>query len=167
MPMGKGFAITSDLNLGRMVLAGYTKHVRNGSMDETFLHSTMNRRKLPRVQIVAISNDTVATLASLAYTETSHTRSRVAMGLIVGTGTNSAIMMDLKDLHQAKRSSLVLPKRTAAADSSVIVNTEWTIKGAAAPLRELRLVTKWDEQLDRQCEAPGFQPFEYMTSVGI
>lgn len=164
MPMGKGFAITSDLNLGRMLLAGYSKHVQNGFIDRDLPRNNTNGQNLPRLEIAAITNDTVATLASLAYSATTHSRSRVAMGLIVGTGTNSAIVWKLKDLHTAKCSSLVLPAQPNMDDISVVVNTEWTIKGAAPPLHRLNLITEWDKELDRQCEAPGFQPFEYMTS---
>ncbi len=45
-----------------------------------------------------------------------------------------------------------------------MINTEWTINGAAKPLRDLDLITVWDKVLDRECDAPGFQPFEYMTA---
>lgn len=46
----------------------------------------------------------------------------------------------------------------------MVVNTEWTINGAAGPLRNLQIVTTWDKILDGACDAPGFQPFEYMTA---
>ena len=87
MPMGKGFAITSSLNLGSMLLAGYERHSReasNGRFEP--LTKARNSVSLPRLKIAAIANDTVATLASLAYTVKSIPNSRVAMGLIVGTG---------------------------------------------------------------------------------
>ena len=48
-------------------------------------------------------------------------------------------------------------------DPEIVVNTEWTINGAAKPLHDLGLLTVWDKILDRECDAPGFQPFEYMT----
>lgn len=87
MPMGKGFAITSNLNLGSMLLAGYERHTRAAT--NGLIELLTPRRKmtgLPRIKIAAIANDTVATLASLAYTVKSIPNSRVAMGLIVGTG---------------------------------------------------------------------------------
>lgn len=161
MNMGKGFAITSELNLGKMILEGYAKHMdgkltRNGT-------KTAGMR-LPEIEIVAITNDTVATLASLAYSAHALPSSRVAMGLIVGTGTNSSVTMRLKDLHEAKRSSIILPAKADPDEAEIVINTEWTIKGAAPPLQRTNLVTQWDEELDRCCEAPGFQPFEYMTA---
>ena len=87
MPMGKGFAITSNLNLGTMLLAGYERHTKealNGRQEP--LTKSKKKFRLPRLKISAIANDTVATLASLAYTVKSIPNSRVAMGLIVGTG---------------------------------------------------------------------------------
>jgi len=87
MPMGKGFAMASNLNLGSMLLAGYERHTRNTL--NGLLKPDTNEGKLtrfPRLKIAAIANDTVATLASLAYTVKSIPNSRVTMGLIVGTG---------------------------------------------------------------------------------
>lgn len=159
MPMGKGFAITSDLDLRNILLNGYEKHTRRPDEDEP----TTKRRKLfalPKLKIAAITNDTVATLASLAYAVKSLPNSRVAMGIIVGTGCNATIPMKLSALHESKAKN-VSSKNPGAEET--IVNTEWTIAGAAPPLRELDIITKWDAELDQACARPGFQPFEYMT----
>ncbi|KKK21281.1 hypothetical protein ARAM_001279 [Aspergillus rambellii] len=160
MPMGKGFAITSDLNLRKMLLSGYEKHTRRPD-DES--EPSCKRRKLfalPKLKIAAITNDAVATLASLAYAVKSLPNSRVAMGIIVGTGCNATIPMKLSALHEAKVKHV---KLSNPGTSEIIVNTEWTISGAAPPLKELDIITKWDAQLDAACAQPGFQPFEYMT----
>jgi hexokinase len=159
MPMGKGFAITSDLNLRNILLHGYEKHTRRPDEDEP----SSKRRKLfalPKLKIAAITNDAVATLASLAYSVKSLPNSRVAMGIIVGTGCNATIPMKLESLHESKAEH-VKSKNPEAKET--IVNTEWTISGAAPPLKELNIITKWDEELDKACARPGFQPFEYMT----
>ncbi|KAL4893551.1 hypothetical protein BDV59DRAFT_26825 [Aspergillus ambiguus] len=159
MPMGKGFAITSDLNLRKILLTGYEKHTRRPDEEEP----SSKRRKLfalPKLKISAITNDTVATLVSLAYAVKSLPNSRVAMGIIVGTGCNATIPMKLSSLHQSKAEHV--RSRDASAEET-IVNTEWTIAGAAPPLHELNLITKWDIELDRACARPGFQPFEYLT----
>lgn len=158
MPMGKGFAITSDLNLRKILLSGYEKHTRRPDEDEP---STKRRKlfALPKLKITAITNDTVATLASLAYAVKSLPNSRVAMGIIVGTGCNATIPMKLSSLHESKANHV--KARDAGAEETV-VNTEWTISGAAPPLKELNITTKWDIELDRACARPGFQPFEYM-----
>lgn len=158
--MGKGFAITSNLNLRKILLHGYEKHTRRPDDED---EPSSKRRKLfalPKLKIQAITNDTVATLASLAYKVKSLPNSRVAMGIIVGTGCNATIPMKLSALHESKAKSVNAMEPSAV---ETIVNTEWTISGAAPPLRELNITTKWDEELDRACARPGFQPFEYMT----
>ncbi|KAL1957410.1 hypothetical protein VTO42DRAFT_6090 [Malbranchea cinnamomea] len=160
MPMGKGFAITSDLNLGNILLAGYERHTRR---PYNLGEPSAKRRKLfalPKLKIAAITNDTVATLASLAYLVKSLPNSRVAMGIIVGTGCNATIPMKLKDLHESKAARVAARHPDA---TETIINTEWTINGAAPPLHELNITTKWDKELDEACARPGFQPFEYMT----
>lgn len=160
MPMGKGFAITSNLNLRKIMLNGYEKHTRRPDDED---EPSSKRRKLfalPKLKIQAITNDTVATLASLAYAVKSLPNSRVAMGIIVGTGCNATIPMKLDALHESKAKS-VNSKEPSAVET--VVNTEWTISGAAPPLRELNITTKWDAELDKACARPGFQPFEYMT----
>ncbi|KAL2838243.1 hypothetical protein BJY01DRAFT_35406 [Aspergillus pseudoustus] len=160
MPMGKGFAITSDLNLRKILLSGYEKHTRRP--DDEVEPSTKRRKlfALPKLKIAAITNDAVATLASLAYAVKSLPNSRVAMGIIVGTGCNATIPMKLSALHEAKVKHV---RRSDPDTSEIIVNTEWTISGVLPPLKELDIVTRWDARLDAASARPGFQPFEYMT----
>lgn len=170
LPMGKGFAMTSDLNLGKMLLSGYERHIvepttngENGHHEASEPHPSNKKRRLsrlPRIRIAAITNDTVATFASLAYAVKAAPNSRVAMGLIVGTGTNATVPMKLDDLHPAKRNDLANPD----AVETVVINTEWTIRGTDKPLIDLNIKTSWDLELDRNSEVPGFQPFEYMTA---
>ncbi|KAF7592916.1 hypothetical protein BBP40_012237 [Aspergillus hancockii] len=160
MPMGKGFAITSDLNLRKILLSGYERHTRR--LDDEDEPSSKRRKlfALPKLKITAITNDTVATLASLAYAVKSLPNSRVAMGIIVGTGCNATIPMKLSSLHESKAKH-VKSKDSEAVET--VVNTEWTLAGCAPPLKELNIITKWDVELDKACARPGFQPFEYMT----
>lgn len=168
--MGKGFAITSDLNLGKMLLAGYARHIvesntngQNGQGSPTSQNQSTKKRRLsrlPRIRIAAITNDTVATFASLAYAVKAAPNSRVAMGLIVGTGTNATVPMKIEELHPTKREALADPDNV----ETVVINTEWTIRGTDKPLIDLNIKTKWDLALDKASDAPGFQPFEYMTS---
>ncbi|KAJ4352318.1 uncharacterized protein N0V89_007666 [Didymosphaeria variabile] len=167
LPMGKGFAITSDLNLGNMLRAGYARHIvepsANRANNDTENHPSSEKgrsSRLPRIRIAAITNDTVATFASSAYAVRAVANSRVAMGLIVGTGTNATVPMLLSELHATKRKDLANPE----AVETVVINTEWTIRGTDKPLIDLGIKTSWDRALDANSEAPGFQPFEYMTS---
>ncbi|KAH7061995.1 hypothetical protein BKA63DRAFT_192779 [Paraphoma chrysanthemicola] len=164
LPMGKGFAITSDLNLGKMLLDGYARHCQEPTGNGSIPGNEPNKRRklshLPRIRVAAITNDTVATFASLAYAVKAAPNSRVAMGLIVGTGTNATVPMKLDRLHPAKQKSLPNPD----AVETVVINTEWTIRGTDKPLVDLDIKTSWDLTLDAHSDAPGFQPFEYMTA---
>ncbi|KAL9622719.1 MAG: hypothetical protein Q9160_003029 [Pyrenula sp. 1 TL-2023] len=161
MPMGKGFAMTADLNLKSVLLAGYVRHTRRPSSPSNDDEPSAKRRKLgplPKLKIAAITNDTVATLSSLAYSVKSLPNSRVAAGIIVGTGVNATIPMPLTSLG-AQKASLITSKAPQA--TSTVVNTEITIAGACAPL--IPITTSWDQTLDEACARPGFQPLEYMT----
>ena len=106
-----------------------------------------------------MTNDTIATLASLAYTNAFH-NSRVVMGLICGAGCNSAVPMKLADVQKEKTQHI----REKAPDATeTVVSTEWTLRGAAAPLQEHGIVTDWDKELEAHSDRPGFQPFEYLV----
>lgn len=167
--MGKGFAIATNLNLCQMLLNGYARYCSApvssadsaipGKPSSSSSHSNSHAR-LPRIRVAAISNDTVATFVSMAYAVKAVQNSRVAMGLIVGTGTNATIPMKPKDLHIEKQNQL----QDLTSTEHVIINTEWTIRGTDEPLEDLGIKTKWDRTLDENSDAPGFQPFEYMTS---
>ncbi|RFU29482.1 hypothetical protein B7463_g6856, partial [Scytalidium lignicola] len=149
MPMGKDFAITSNLELHKLLLEGYE---RSRTPD------------LPLVRIAAITNDTVATLVSFAYQLRVKPGCRAAMGLVVGTGCNATIPLSIDKLHPDKRPKHPVRANDVDSGLKITVNTEWTIKGASAPLHELNLITKWDKKLDAEGLAPGFQPFEYLTA---
>lgn len=172
MPMGKGFAITSPHSLDKLLLAGYHHHTTPST-------SASNKKTLPEIQIAAIANDTVATLASAAYlmssptsittatsTSTSTTNRQVAMAVIIATGSNATTTLPISALAASKTSAMKFPTITGDSTTKqrVVVNTEWGISGTAPPLHTLSLVTPWDALLDRETAAPGFQPFEYMTS---
>jgi hexokinase len=161
LPMGKGFAITSNLNLGNMLLAGYARHCTEPTSN-VHLNTDQSSKPalLPKIRVAAITNDTVATFASLAYAVKAAPNSRVAMGLIVGTGTNATVPMKLDNLHPSKRNDLPNPE----AVETVVINTEWTIRGTDKPLIDMNIKTSWDLTLDANSDAPGFQPFEYMTA---
>lgn len=159
--MGKGFAIATNLNLGEMLLAGYARHCSTTSTEPASKTYKKSKSKLlPKIRVTAITNDTVATFVSLAYVVKAAPNSRVAMGLIVGTGTNATVPMRPSSLHSEKQSQL----RDHSSTNTVVINTEWTIRGTDEPLDALRIKTKWDRILDDNSDAPGFQPFEYMTS---
>lgn len=151
LPMGKGFTITSDLNLSHQLLKGYEEHRELWS--------------LPKIRIAAIANDAVATLVSFIYQFPAKPNQKAAMGLICGTGSNATIPMRLSSLHPSKRPETVSVIHGQSGDDvRIAVNTEWSINGSAPPLRRLGLISRWDIELDQAGELPGFQPLEYMTS---
>ncbi|KAI1336242.1 MFS general substrate transporter [Xylariaceae sp. FL0016] len=151
MPMGKGFAITSNLDLGTHLLEGYEK--------------SRALQGLPRIRISAILNDAVATMVSFIYSSKEDETHKAAMGLICGTGSNATIPLSKSTLRPDK-----LPGKVKVLagdpidDIKVCVNTEWSINGTAPALRQFGLINKWDSELDANGEAPGFQPLEYMTA---
>jgi hexokinase len=149
--MGKGFATDANLDLAKQLRMGY---------------ESSRQANMPGIEIVAICNDTSATLVSFAYQMNVAPRRKAAMALIVGTGCNATIPLALSKLHPLKRPAQVkiLDDTEVVLDPKITVNTEWTINGTAAPLHELRYVTHWDKTLDAEGDAPGFQPFEYMTA---
>jgi hexokinase len=151
MAMGKGFATDANLDLAKQLRIGYEKK---------------RQADLPGIEIVAICNDTSATLVSFAYQMKVVPRRKAAMALIVGTGCNATIPLALSKLHPKKRPAQlkVLDDSEALSDPKITVNTEWTINGAAPPLHELQFITDWDRTLDAECDNPGFQPFEFMTA---
>ncbi|KAI9723965.1 MAG: hypothetical protein M1812_000683 [Candelaria pacifica] len=158
MPMGKGFAVASNVDLPKLVLAGYETARHKASINTDY---PVPIKRLPSLRVVAIANDTVSTLASLAYSTKNFSNSKVAMAMIVGTGTNATIPIRLVDLHASKT---ILESSQFTESRSIVVNTEWSINGTFPPLRDLDFITKWDKLLDEGCEVPGFQPLEQMTS---
>lgn len=149
MTLGKGFTITDNLELDNLLFRGYEQH----------------RGTLPPIKIAAIANDSVATLVSFIYQFRAAPYQKAAMGLICGTGANATIPLPLSMLHPDKRPEKVnvMPGQ-AGKEVKIAVNTEWSINGSAPPLVRLGLITRWDQELDRHGDKPGFQPLEYMTS---
>jgi hexokinase len=158
MPTGKGFALNSDLNLHQALLDGYECHTRSSDGETEEVPS--KRRKLfslPKLKIAVMTNDSTATLASLAIHSLPNTR--VVMGLIIGAGCNATVPMKLADLHDCKTRHIRAGNPEAV---EALVSTEWTLSDATAPIFELDIRTKWDNDLDLQSRKPGFQPLEYM-----
>ncbi|KAF4449915.1 putative hexokinase [Fusarium austroafricanum] len=150
MQMGKGFAISSDQDLGDRLTDGYNR---------------AKSPELPSIRVEVIANDSVSTLVSFIFNFDEGLNRRAAMGLILGTGCNATVPLKLSQLNSSKR-----PKSVAARpeerveDVKIAINTEWSINGTAPPLHEVGLVSRWDEVLDAQGELNGFQPLEFMTA---
>ncbi|KAH7238612.1 hypothetical protein BKA59DRAFT_404415 [Fusarium tricinctum] len=150
MPMGKGFAISSDQDLGDRLTDGYNQ---------------AKSPELPPIRVEAIANDSVSTLVSFIFNFDEAENRRASLGLILGTGCNATIPLKLTQLNPSKRpQSVVARPEERAEDVKIAINTEWSINGTAPPLHEVGLVSQWDKDLDSQGELHGFQPLEYLTA---
>ncbi|CRG91593.1 hypothetical protein PISL3812_08643 [Talaromyces islandicus] len=174
MPTGKGFGLESDLNLRQALLDGYECHIRPPTSDEENgsesseseaqpRSRTAKRRRhfsLPKLRIAAMTNDTVATFASLAYSIKSLPNSRVVMGLMVGAGCNATVPMKLSNLH-ASKTEFIRAQDPSAKET--LVSTEWTLRRSSMPVLDMNLMTRWDKEVEARSQRPGFQPLEYMV----
>ena len=174
-PMGKGFAVTLNLKLGTMLLAGYECHpdaTKTSSMEPMVANNAQHQRisafyMLPKLRLAAITNDVISTFISVAYTAKTQPKYRTAMGLLNGTGTNAAISLRLHRFPVSKTSHSN-PKITGDLSESdrIVTDAEWSVRPTGDPLLELRIPTEWDRRLDEQLPrtVQGFQPLEYMTA---
>ncbi|EED13442.1 hexokinase, putative [Talaromyces stipitatus ATCC 10500] len=185
LPTGKGFQLNSNLNLRQALLDGYECHIRpqspeneSNQWNDFIRHDddeggrTSKRRKhfsLPKLKIAAMTNDTVATFASLAYSIKSlHIpNSRVVMGLMVGAGSNATVAMKVSDLHPSKTeffaTTAVSEKDGREGRTETLVSTEWTLLRSSKPLLDMHILTKWDKIVEESSKPPGFQPMEYIV----
>ena len=107
------------------------------------------RRTRAQVQVRALLNDTVGTLAGGRYSD-----SNVVMGIILGTGTNGAYVEKISNIA-------TLPARPGRQDPSneMVVNTEWG--GYKSPLLPM---TADDYASDAAGANPGECHFEKLIS---
>ena len=142
MPGGKGFTFSTTNNLTTLLTNAYAKQQLEGMV-------------LPKVEVTAITNDSISTLLTGGYL----LGGRTAVGVIAGTGTNATCLYPVGKLGDFKK-----PPKVAEGmltPTHVLVNTEWSINGTLPPIE--RYLTKWDRILDAGNEKPGFQPFEEMV----
>jgi len=104
------------------------------------------------VLVEAIINDGCATLLSQAYNDPS-----TRFGLILGTGTNIAMMIPVTALGKEKFAGRPVEWRQQA--KAVLVNTEYSMFG-----KDFMPRTKWDEALNHAHIQPDYQPIEYLIS---
>lgn len=121
-----------------------------------------------------MTNDTVATFASLAYSIKSMNvpNSRVVMGLMVGAGSNATVPMKASDLHPSKTEYFTTQPQASPdgttlseneTETETLVNTEWTLLRSSQPLHDMHILSKWDKIVERSSKPPGFQPMEYIV----
>ncbi|CAG8587082.1 12490_t:CDS:2, partial [Acaulospora morrowiae] len=113
----------------------------------SMLQESLDRLSVP-VKVVALVNDTVGTLLSHSYKYPN-----TLLGVILGTGTNSAFFERLSNIKKLNISS--------DATEEMIVNIEW---GAFDDEKDVLPLTKYDEKLDLESHNPTYQIFEKMIS---
>ncbi|CAG8517049.1 14234_t:CDS:2 [Ambispora leptoticha] len=136
MKMGKGFNVPG---------------LQNHDVTE-LLNSTFKKKNL-NIEIVAIVNDTVGTLAAQAYKDPN-----TKIALIFGTGTNAACVVPVDMV--TKLDSTTKRNKKDEDDAVTLINTEWSLLG-----HSFLPFTKYDYILDEQSDKPNFQPYEKMISV--
>lgn len=120
------------------------------------LQDAIDRLKL-RVQVTALTNDSVGTLMAKAYTSSESCTPLI--GAIFGTGTNAAYVEELANIKKLPPSD----KPCTATDTIMVINTEWGAWFDKSP-SALPACT-YDEILDKQSSSPGEQLFEKETSA--
>ncbi|KAK6431895.1 N-acetylglucosamine kinase 1 [Oleoguttula sp. CCFEE 5521] len=136
LKMGKGFRATEECS--------------GQDLSELIMRSC--RKKNLNVVMRAIVNDGTATLISQAYKDPS-----ARMSLIMGTGMNASVYLPVSALHRSKFGDR--PEAWFDAADHVLVNTELSMFG-----KSILPITRWDEDLNRAHQHPGFQPLEYMLT---
>lgn len=100
-----------------------------------------------KVDVVALANDTVGTLATRAYRD-----SQCYVGVIFGTGTNAAYIEKVSEIPKWKGQD---------KSGKMIINMEW---GSFDDTKQHLPLTVYDLILDRESPNPGKQLYEKMIS---
>lgn len=164
LPLGFTFSFPCRQDgLTKARLVRWTKGFRctgSENMDVVqLLREAIKRRRDIDIDVMAILNDTTGTLMSCA-----HRKSDCAIGLIIGTGSNSCYIEKLENVGLC--SNLLSPGNRIEGQSleseQMMINTEWGAFGDNGVLDFIR--TKWDQELDEFSINRGHQVFEKMIS---
>uniref|UniRef100_A0A672Z8Y1 hexokinase n=1 Tax=Sphaeramia orbicularis TaxID=375764 RepID=A0A672Z8Y1_9TELE len=110
------------------------------------LREAIKRREEFDLDVVAIVNDTVGTMMTCAYEE-----STCEIGLIAGTGSNACYMEEMKNIEMIDDD-----------EGRMCVNMEWGAFGDNGCLDDIR--TEYDRAVDDFSLNPGKQRYEKMCS---
>ncbi len=150
-----------SINSGTLI--EWTKGFKTGGVKGKdvveLLHAALKKQNLENVEIVALCNDTVGTLAARSFIDQS-----CRIGMIIGTGTNAAYvekMSNIKKLSQEKSISAAKSLK-GKEDEEMIVNMEWGAFGNGSETVLPR--TDVDREVDKESLNVGMQYFEKMIS---
>lgn len=150
-PLPLGFTFSFAVNqtaINRGTLISWSKGFENEGVvgkDVVILLEEAFKRRDVNVNVTALVNDTVGTLATHAYRDP-----QTYVSVILGTGTNAAYV----------EKSANIKKLASNSDDFLVINTEWGGYNNPAILP----VSKYDKMLDKASENPKNQIFEKMVS---
>uniref|UniRef100_A0AAY4CUT0 Phosphotransferase n=1 Tax=Denticeps clupeoides TaxID=299321 RepID=A0AAY4CUT0_9TELE len=151
LPLGFTFSFPvrhEDLDKG--ILLNWTKGFKasgaEGNNVVGLLRDAIKRRGDFEMDVVAMVNDTVATMISCYYEDRS-----CEVGMIVGTGCNACYMEEMRTVELVE-----------GEEGRMCVNTEWGAFGANGELEEFRL--EYDRVVDETSLNPGEQLYEKLIS---
>ncbi|KAM4675514.1 hexokinase-3 isoform 2-T2 [Discoglossus pictus] len=152
LPLGFTFSFPCrQISLDQGILINWTKGFSaSGCVGEDvvrLLREAAVRRNNPDLFVVALVNDTVGTMMSCGYEDSS-----CEIGLIVGTGTNACYMEEMKNFELLEGS-----------EGRMCVNMEWGAFGDDGHNLE-DIATFFDRNVDKFSINPGKQRYEKMVS---
>ncbi|KAG8141421.1 hypothetical protein E2320_007045 [Naja naja] len=147
LPLGFTFSFPvrhEDIDKG--ILLNWTKGFKasgaEGNNIVELLRDAIKRRGDFEMDVVAMVNDTVATMISCYYED-----HRCEVGMIVGTGCNACYMEEMENVELVEGN-----------EGRMCVNTEWGAFGESGELDEFLL--EYDRVVDETSLNPGQQLFE-------
>ncbi|XP_029294995.1 hexokinase-4 isoform X1 [Cottoperca gobio] len=151
LPLGFTFSFPvrhEDIDKG--ILLNWTKGFKasgaEGNNVVGLLRDAIKRRGDFEMDVVAMVNDTVATMISCYYEDRS-----CEVGMIVGTGCNACYMEEMRTVELVE-----------GEEGRMCVNTEWGAFGNNGELEEFRL--EYDRVVDETSINPGQQLYEKLIS---
>uniref|UniRef100_A0A8C5PCU2 Phosphotransferase n=1 Tax=Leptobrachium leishanense TaxID=445787 RepID=A0A8C5PCU2_9ANUR len=149
LPLGFTFSFPvrhEDIDKG--ILLNWTKGFKasgaEGNNIVGLLRDAIKRRGDFEMDVVAMVNDTVATMISCYYED-----HRCEVGMIVGTGCNACYMEEMFNVELVE-----------GEEGRMCVNTEWGAFGDTGELEDFRL--EYDRVVDEASLNPGQQLYEKM-----
>ncbi|XP_029460054.1 glucokinase isoform X1 [Rhinatrema bivittatum] len=151
LPLGFTFSFpVRHMDIDKGILLNWTKGFKasgaEGNNVVGLLRDAIKRRGDFEMDVVAMVNDTVATMISCYYED-----HRCEVGLIVGTGCNACYMEEMCNVELVE-----------GEEGRMCVNTEWGAFGDTGELEDFRL--EYDRVVDETSLNPGQQLYEKIIS---
>ncbi|XP_004437241.1 PREDICTED: hexokinase-2 [Ceratotherium simum simum] len=151
LPLGFTFSFPCiQTKLDESYLVSWTKGFKSRGVEGrdvvTLIRKAIQRRGDFDIDIVAMVNDTVATMMTCGYDD-----QNCEIGLIVGMGSNACYMEEMRHIDTVE-----------GDEGRMCINMEWGAFGDDGTLDDIR--TEFDKEIDMGSLNPGQQLFEKMIS---